>query len=1038
MVNGVSIKSMRSVSKYVVVLLGVVSCLNMVQSAVAQNISLDNYVVTQWGMEQGLPQSSVNDLLQSKDGYIWFATFGGLVRFDGVTFTTYDRSNTPGLRSDRILDLFEDSKGVLWLGTEDGITRFENGKASTHVIRDGLIVYSATVMREDGLGNLWFVIHGKPYLYVDDEFQMVPIQIDEDLAHRALADQNSIWLYLESTVVRTIGDSVVLVYDFENLLNQFIDVDVESNLVGIYELPQEDGAFLLATARTGIFRIIKDDIQQFTEEDGLPSLFIRRFYVDKDQNLWAAAYNGLSLWNGRSFSNFQFTDISKIQVTSILHDTDGNYWIGTSGDGLFKVRQSIISTISRDDGLGVDIMLSQTMRRDGSAILATNCGGIYELRNEQLRYVAVNEYLPNLCVWSVFEDSQNRIWFGSRQLYRSKSLDQPGELINGDHGFRGTDIYTIMEDSNGMIWIGGQNGLTRFDGTHYTHFTDDNGLSYNDTRYLFEDSKGVLWIGTTAGLNIYSNGTFQKVSLLGNQTPNAATPEPYVRAIHEDQDGTMWIGTYGNGIYRLKDGKISNVLQKNGLFDNIVSHIVEDQSGNFWMGSNRGIFRVPRGALNSYADGDLDMVQSYSFGTKDGMKSAETNGGFQPNVMTDSDGNFYFPTVRGVAIVATQSKLYEYESPRVLIERLKSGDNELSLTENVVLSHDNAFIEIQYTAISFREPEKIRFKYQLEGLSDVWFDVGNRRTALYTKLPHGEYTFRVIASNPDGLWNTESANVQITVLPPFWATAWFRGLLAVIFISTVYITYYTRIAVLNKEKDRQKRFTEQLLESQESERRRIASELHDGLGQQILVIKNRAELATLQNHTGEDTAEQLKEIVKSSVIAISEVRSITHGLRPVHLEQLGLTESLIFMCDQIQQTSSTKWGYHIDNIDDLISQHKEIHFYRVLQEGISNIEKHAHAKEASITIKRQSSAIITTIRDNGVGFVGKDSKSFSGLGFLGMYERIETLGGKLEVSSDPGAGSILRVELPISPVFFKNGSIPPRTNTLEILSPEPT
>jgi signal transduction histidine kinase/ligand-binding sensor domain-containing protein len=1010
-------------------MLGVVSCLYVVQPAIAQGVSIDNYVVTQWGMEQGLPQSSVNDLLQSQDGYIWFATFGGLVRFDGINFTTYDRSNTPGLRSDRILDLFEDSKGALWLGTEDGITRFENGVGTTYIIREGLLVYSATIMREDKLGNLWFVIHGQPYTFVDGDFKRVPIQVDEDLARRAMSDENGIWLHLETTVVRTIGDSVVLVHDFENLLNQYIDVDVESNLVGMYELPNQDGAFLLATTRTGIFRIHNDDIYQFTEADGLPSLFIRRFYVDNNETPWIPAYNGLSIWNGNSFSNFHFTDISRIQVTSILHDSDGNYWIGTSGDGLFKVRQSIISTISREDGLFVDIMLSQKMRRDGSAILATNCGGIYELRNEQLRYVDVNEHLPNLCIWSVFEDSKNRIWIGSRQLYQTKSLDEPGEIINGKQGFLGVDIYAIMEDSKGMIWIGGQNGLSRFDGTHYTHYTDSNGLSHNDARYIFEDSKGVLWVGTTAGLNTYSDGKFHRVSLHANAEPSAPTPEPYVRAIHEDKDGAIWIGTYGNGIYRLKDGKIINISQRNGLFDNIVSHIVEDQGGNFWMGSNRGIFRVSSITLNGFADGDLDMVQSYSFGTKDGMKSAETNGGFQPNVMTDHEGNLYFPTVRGVAIVATQSEIYEYDPPRVLIERLQSGDTELSLTEKVVLQHDNAFIEIQYTAISFREPEKIKFKYQLEGLSDLWFDVGNRRTALYTKLPPGEYKFRVIASNPDGIWNTESAKVSITVLPPFWATAWFRGLLAVIFISTVYITYYTRLSVVKKEKDRQKRFTEQLLESQESERRRIASELHDGLGQQILVIKNRAELATLQNQNGEDTAEQLKEIVKSAVISISEVRTITHGLRPVHLEQLGLTESLIFMCDQIQQTSSTKWSYHIDNIDDLIPQNKEIHFYRVLQEGISNIEKHAQANEASITIKRESSAIITTIWDNGVGFVGKDSKSFAGLGFLGMYERIETLGGKLDVSSEPGSGSIILVELPIAPVFFKNGYMPPRTST---------
>lgn len=968
----------------------------------------DNYVITKFGLKEGLPQSSVNDIIQTRDGYIWLATFGGLVRFDGNSFTTFNRSNSEGLVSDRILNLHEDRTGKIWISTESGFAEYKDGKFKTHQInKTGQIINPKRVL-EDKADRIWILADGTPYFYNGDSFIETKMIDREELVQKVRKDTTGVLLGYENKIIHTLNDSIILIKDFNSLLG--------SEIIDVKEYPKNSGIIYIATARHGLAKYENKELTFYGIKDGLTSNFIKRLFVDQNNTFWVTTYNGISRWKGDRFEEFNPINTDhEINYTKIFKDNQGTFWLGTLGEGVFSAKPSNISTIGKDEGFENDIMLSLSQLSDGRSLFSTNCGGIYEWSKSKLTYSVVNTHLPNLCVWSIFEDSKNRVWFGAEELYRINSTDLavPGKKITSDDGFNGFVISSMLEDSKENIWIGALNGLFKYDEVGYKHFSIGEGLSSNDVRSIYEDSNGILWVGTISGLNKIKNEEITHVSLQP-KSENKLENEPYIRAIYEGVEGDLWMGSYGNGLFRLKDGEVCNITTQHGLFDNIVSHLVKDENENFWMGSNRGIFRVPISSASSFCDGKSNSVQSISYGEEDGMISVETNGGFQPNLVQDSSGNIYFPTVGGVAVVSTRDVKINTIKPPVYIEHIKGIEDDIPITNTIELTHDESFLDIRYTAINFDKPERTRFKFMLEGLNDNWIEVGNRRQALYSKIPPGDYTFKVIASNSDGVWNNVGASVGIIVNPPFWQTNWFYGIVGLLFLTSGPAVYYYRVDQLKKENEKQKRFSEQLIDFQEVERRRIASELHDGLGQQILVIKNRAELARKQAQNPDILTEQLDEIISSALRSIDDVRNISYDLRPIHLEKFGLTDAISDLCDQLRQASSIEWSYHIDDIDHKIPQKKEISLYRVVQEAIYNILKHSSASQASVMIRLDEQVIKALIWDNGKGFSTTSDNYSEGLGFLGMKERMKTLGGTMVIESKLREGTSIKIRIPLS------------------------
>lgn len=982
------------------------------QYAHSQGIQGKNFVVTQWGMKEGLPQSTVNDIIQSKDGYIWLATFGGVVRFDGNSFTTLSRANTPAMHSDRVISLYEDREGALWINTDFSLIRMMGNEIKSYLISQGALIQSLSQIREDTDNKLWGISSNKVYYYENNVFNEASIYSDPDLVELALNNSGGVWLATRDQILKTIGDSVVVI-------EQLGDGLINSGFTEIIEYPERSGSFYIGTNNEGIIRYQNGTVTRFDGTNGLPSNNFLKFNKDLKGNLFAILVGSAAVWNGEYFeslkSQLPIKD-SGIVIKSILEDNEGNYWVGTNANGLYKLRPAFISMIDQEDGLQNERMLAIAQLKDGSALLSTNCGGIYRWKDDKISLPELDFIAGDGCFWSMLEDSKNRYWFGTRGIYVTNSLSEQGRMLNDTNGFTDAEIFAIKEDSKGNIWIAASDRLIVYDENEESirNFTTNDGLYFNHARALFEDDDGTMWVGTGFGLNTIKNNKVQKVKLLPTNVTEAGFSEPYVRAIYKDRHGTMWIGTYGNGIFRIKNNQVSNITTEHGLFDNIISHLIEDEFGNFWMGSNKGISQVSIEELNGAADGNINSVKAYSFGVADGMNSAETNGGFQPNTFADSLGRIYFPTVAGVAVVSTRDVQKNEIVPPVYIEHISTNEIEFPISSHITTSYDTPYIDIKYTAINFTDPKKVEFKYRIKGLDENWIEAGGNRSTLISRLPPGEYTFQVIASNSDGVWNNEGASLAISVIPPFWQTNWFYFIITVLFFASGSTVYYLRIKTLERKNEQQKRFTEQLIESQESERRRIASELHDGLGQQILVIKNRAELAKIHANRVTSLHEQLDEILNSAVSSIQSVRTITHGLRPVHLERFGLTQSLENLCDQLQQSTSIDWSYHIDDLDGLIPKNAEINFYRVIQEGTNNIIKHASAGEASVVVNVEGPKIKAVVWDDGKGFDLHQAEISKGLGFLGMKERIEILNGTLRIHSEVGKGTTITIEIPIS------------------------
>lgn len=979
-------------------------------STFAQEVAVENYVVTQFGLAEGLPQSTINDIIQTSDGYIWLATFGGLVRFDGHQFITFNRSNTEGLEYDRVVSIFEDSNKNIWGASEQGVVRLSKGKATSYTIENRTTSISAGWISEDKDGRIWGALNESFYLLKNNRFERQTLwQADETILEQMSNDTSGVHLFLGKTIVKSYKDRLYKIVDLSN--------DVNSHIVKMVEDPKKPGSIFIGTSNNGILKLEGNKINLPEQNSRLSVNDLIGVYVDREDRLWAYSTKEAFIKDGSHFKPFRIPGKSEglgFQIRFIFEDNEGNLWFGSVAKGVFRFKKTKISMIDENNGLTNQRMLSLTKLNDGSLIFGTNCGGYFVSKNGVIDYPASNDFLPNNCVWSVFQDSKDRVWFSSEGLYMSNSLHEEGKRFDLSDGFEGDNIFALYEDRQGNIWIGCSNGIFKYnDESGFSSYKKADGSDVPETRVIFEDTRGAIWAGTVTGVYKIADSTAINVSLASADGYLNESDEPYIRAIYEDNEGIFWFGSYGNGIFRMEGDKLLNIGSKDGLFDNVVSHIVVDKNDNFWIGSNRGIFRVSRNELNDFAKGQIKEVSSYSYGTGDGMNSAETNGGFQPSAIKDSVGNIYFPTVSGVAVVTTEQVSDKNATSTIYIEKITGSEFELSSPEKVELSYNDTFLEIKYTAINFTDPDKVKFRYRLAGLHENWIDVGSARSALYTKIPPGDYTFQVVAANSSGVWNDEGASFRITVVPPFWQTGWFYFFSIITGVMVIVSLYYRKVQQLKSENERQKRFSEQLIESEEQERRRIANELHDSLGQQILVIKNRAELA--KNYLDNPMAlqEQLNDIVDSAQSSISDVRTISHGLRPVHLERFGLTEAIMNLCDNVRQTSDIEWIVEIDDIDNTIESEKEINFYRVIQEAINNILKHSSATKAEIFVKIENSEISTTIIDNGSGFNPDKREHKEGLGLTGMIERVESLGGVFKINTNH-IGTSLSFRVPIN------------------------
>lgn len=984
---------LRSVLRFIPLAL----CLLLTTEAAAQTKLPFNFVFSKWTENNGLPQNSVNDIIQTRDGYIWVATFGGLARFDGTKFTVFDKFNSPGLASNRILTLFQDRDGGLWIGTERGLSYYKNGSFKTFSKKDGFSMYDNVRVFQDKKGVIWLFAYPVFYQFHDGRFYKQKIINDETLRREAYAGEADFFVPFRNKIYAVIDGKVINFFTNRKFR--------QSNFRSVIQHPE--GTIWATTNSVGLYKIQENGVSRYTSKDGLLSNSLQVVYCDKQGVIWVTGSKGLNYVLGNKIHSI--TDkrgMPDAQYGAIIQDGEGNYWLGTQTSGVVQMRRTIITTYGPKEGLKNDELLSLCFRDDGSLLIGTNGGGIYELRNKKIIYSPLNKIIKHRFIWFIFEDSRKRIWCFNQDLCY---INEKGKLVYPRE--KKFDLYNtrvVYEDRAGNIWIGYRFGLLRYHDNHFTRFSTAQGLSDNYVRCIFEDNKGNIWAGTVDGLNEISNGKIKSYTSIPGLRSQS------FRAIYQDQDGVLWFGTYGGGLVRLKDGKFFVFTTENGLHQNVVSTIVEDRRGYFWLGGNRGIQRVSRQELDNYADGKTPSYFVYNYGKSDGMVSAETNGGFQPSAVKDRDGNIYFPTVKGLVVVHTRELHINHEVPPVYIEKVLAGGKARSL-DDLRIPYDSSNVEIQFCVLSFTAPRKVRSKYIMEGYDKGWNDAGDRRYASYTNLPPGTYTFRVIASNADNIWNEKGAAITITILPPFWMTWWFRSILILLFLAIGPTIYYRRVKALKHEQELQHEFSGRLISSQEMERSRIAQELHDSLGQELLLIKNRAMLGLKYFAGDSKTKQQLEYISEHARNSIDQVRSISHNLRPPELDRLGLTETLRTMIGEIKDSGVVKIESDVRDIDGLMEKEKEINLLRIIQEAVVNIMKHSGADKIAVKVLNVQDTVSVSIEDNGKGFDAESDPDITtkGLGFRGMKERATILEGDLLINSTPGKGTTIELDIPL-------------------------
>lgn len=935
--------------------------------------------------DDGLPQNSVYAIDQTRDGYLWISTFDGLVRFDGRRMTVFNHAEIPEIHSNRILSLRVDREGSLWIATEDGgVTRMKDGKFRSFGAADGLPDCPVGAMREDAAGHLW-IASLQGLARFDGERWSTP---------DAGALRGGEPIRLHTVALWRPGGARIL--EPGGTLVDYAIQDPPSDP----EFDDPRGAYW---RRTGPHTLVRFKGGQTTTletpaAEGVASRSTRFAVTEgRDGRTWLILGGRLSVLEHGSWRTFgPDLPAAANEPIAFFEDAEGSLWIGGE-KGLVQALPTPVRTILPAAGDGDANFYPVAEDRDGRVWAATQRE---TFRVEGDRFSRVD--LPDISTIRPESDGSLLLGHGT-QLVRATPDGRSTVVYSGRE-----TIFDVIRDHSGALWLGTSDGVIRVDaGGTKKRFGPAEGLAGTHVSAVAESASGGVWAACYGGLS-----RIQGDRITSWKSADGLASEK-LRALHEDERGVLWIGTYDGGIARLRDGKLVTIRKRDGLGDDGAFAIVDDGLGRFWMSCNRGIYSVPRAQLDAFADGSRPAVFCRSLSRVDGMLDAECNGGFQPAGFRKSDGTLWFPTRRGIAIVDPRKVVANDVPPPVVIEEISSERRAHPVAASIALDPDERRLEVRFTATTFVRPEQARFRTWMEKLEDQWEDAGTARVARYSHLPPGRYVFHIQAANADGVWNEKGASIAIRVTPAWWETIWFRGGALAAAVGLAGLGVRSRFTRLKRRRAEQDLFARQLIASQEAERKRIAGELHDGIGQTLVVIRSRAHLGLRDEADPAQARRHMEEIVEATSDGIEEVRKVAYNLRPYQLDRLGLTRAIEALVEQSATSSGLPIASHLDPLDGAFARDDEIAVYRIVQEALSNLLRHAHATRASVEASRSDGRVVITITDDGRGF---DMLSLPpdrpGMGLSGIAERARILGGRHTVQSSPGGGTRIDVILP--------------------------
>jgi signal transduction histidine kinase/ligand-binding sensor domain-containing protein len=963
------------------------------QSSAPQPASSNNFVVQQWNVEDGLPQSSIRCITQTHDGYLWLGTWNGLARFDGVRMTVFNEANTPNFHSS-ISSLHEDRSHRLWIGTDGGgLYQYRGDSLVRFDSSSGIVATIISAMDEDSSGRMWFGTDNGIFVYAGNRFlRLVDVKgfPKKPVTEVLPAHDGSVYLQFVGVVFH---------------------VRLSNDSLSILDSPFHTGGYRIAMDSAGVLWYgVKGE--GLVRRRGSTKRLDRRFanvhpkevFIPQNQEKWVLTPHGTYVLTEKGVQHFQLIDgIDLSNINGVFEDREGIIWITAEGSGLLRLLPKQVETFTTRNGLETNEIMCGMQDREGAVWIGTWLGGLArQMPSSTGSFISVPPFTNGMTIMAVCQSHDGTIWVGTwgQGVFTIHSGQVKRVLGNGLE--KSTTIRAIANDTDGGVWIAGVYGaLWHVKSDDVKIWNSKNGLTERMINSLLVMRDGDVWIGTDGGGVVRLSKGYISILKTGN-----GLLDNFCHVCIEDNEGAVWLESK-KGLQRWKNGVLSSVTAKQG-FDDDAAQFVQDDEGNYWIGGTHGIHRIRRQDLNAAADGTLQTLSSLSIGKADGMPIQECAGGSNELVWKTRDGALWFSTTHGAVRLDPSKIVSNPIPPGVIIEEVQVEHHPVTLVGKIVLHPQETKIEFHYTGINFAAPDQIQFAYRLEGFDGDWRNAGKERFAQYTNLEPGTYIFRVKAVNNAGIWNEVGDSVAVLVLPPFYATWWFRIFFVLFFLAVGPSIYFIRVQQLTREKEKQVEFSRQLIESQESERKRIATELHDGLGQNLLIIKNKllVALQSLNKHSPEtDQVTEASNIVSST---IEEVRSISHNLRPHQLDQLGITKTLRSIVRQANEPTSIEFSADIQDIDGVLSSEQEIGLFRIVQESFNNIIKHSGATKVDMDVVRSRDSIAVTIADNGKGI-----SATAGFGISGMQERAKMFGWNLQISSELNKGTALYVEIPV-------------------------
>lgn len=943
-----------------------------------------------WQKEQGLPMESVRALAQTADGYLWLTDENRLACFDGLRFRPF--ATPANLDCRAISVMFGDSQGVLWLGcASNGLFRLQNNQVAK---LEGLPAKTVTALCEDNNGRLWVGTESGLAIYQGGHFST--LKGTEILKNRPVTSlfkdrQGALWVAATGAGVFKFANNAWLSIKDKSVDGQLLSphcvlVDHAGRL---WVAAGEDFILCQEAGRWLRHRIPHNQAKSF----------ISTMAEESDGTIWAGSTGGgLVQFNNGAFVPVPANSgLPGSSIKSLFTDREGRLWVATDA-GLCQLRRTIFTSLGQTEGLGLGAVNGLAEAVPGVVWAGKADGGLYRWNGKSFSRLSAAGLMHDSQITAMLTGRDGSCWVATTNsllLYKDPvaAADEVISIAQAPN-----DIVSLAEDQAGALLAGTKEGmLWRLRASQWQPLADFSRTNPVTAIEVTPDNS--VWIGTGG------DGLWQ---LAGNSLHHIDKTGGGIHTLHLDAQGALWIGTAEQGLYRWQDGWLARFATTEGLPDNSITQIMEDDTGRLWLGSRHGIICVNANSLNELARGSTTNIAPLVFGRKEGVPAIECTSGVFPSGLKSRSSLLWFPIQQGVVVVNAHYQPDTAQAPRTLLEEvLVDGHSDDAFLNNpsrpLRVSPGKHQVEFRYTGLKSSTPEAVRFRYQLEGLDSGWVEAGTRRVALYNYLPPGHFRFRVAACNRDGVWSPQETGVALVVQRFFWQTWWFALLAG----GGLLLATVAAVRVIEKQKAQRRLKQMEQAHALERERTRIAQDLHDEMGAKLCRISFLSEHVRRGKSLPEELHEQIAIISDASREVLHSLDEIVWAVNPQNDTLEHMASYLGQYAEDYLQMTGIQCELNLPTeLPALpLSSHTRHHLFLAVHEALTNILKHSHASRASLSLSLHGERLEILVADNGRGFTTPNK---SGDGLINLEKRLTDIGGRCFVESIPGRGTTIR------------------------------